>query len=75
MNNSTGIQFDTAHSEYYTPGDDAAYGEYQLDHYAPVRGENGITVGVYGSHEARYTNAYVVYTRNTYNLKRDHGIV
>lgn len=75
QNNSTGVQFDTARDEYFTPGDDFATGYVQLDHYPAVRGQNGITVGVYGSHEARYTNAYVVYTRKTYNLKRDHGLV
>lgn len=31
------------------------------------------TYGAFGTHEARYTNGYVVYTNKTYNLKRDHG--
>lgn len=75
-NNSTGATIDSF-TDYgcYTPGYLWAGYDYELDHISNIRGANGITVAVFGCHEARYTNAYAVYTQKTYNLYRDHGIL
>ncbi len=48
---------------------------YELDTFSAVRGTNGITVSVFGCHEVRYYDSYVAYTKKTYNLQRDHGII
>lgn len=48
---------------------------YELDGISGVRGTNGITVSVFGCHEVRYYDSYVAYTKKTYNLQRDHGII
>lgn len=75
-NTQTGsfIGEDHATNEYSTNPKEASY-YYQLDHVSNIRGQNGITVTTFGCHEARYEDSAVVYTKKTYNLKRDHGIV
>lgn len=47
----------------------------EMDRIPGVRGENGITVSAFGCHEVRYYDSYVAYTKKTYNLQRDHGII
>ena len=72
QNNDTGACIDAfTDNGYWQPGDTVAGYYYELDCISNIR---NITVAVFGSHEARYTSAYVVYTERTYNLYRDHGI-
>ena len=47
----------------------------EMDGISGIRGENGITITVFGCHEVRYYDSYVAYTKKTYNLERDHGII
>ena len=71
-NNATGAHIWSEEAPYLG-GDSCGY-YVELQGFNGIRGENGITVATYGSHEARYTSACVVYTVKTYNLYRDHGI-
>lgn len=72
-NNSTGKLI---HDETFPVGTNGALtaGYYvNMAELGAYVGENK-TYGVFGTHEARYTKSYAVYTTRTYNLKRDHGI-
>lgn len=71
VNNSTGATIWNDRAQNSSAGGTYAGYTVDMDHFNNIR---NITVGVFGSHEARYTNAYGVYTNKTYNLYRDHGI-
>lgn len=74
-NNATGALIIEEDADHYTPGGTYAGYYVEMDRINNIRGENAITVAVFGCHEARYTNSYAVYTNRTYNLARDHGVV
>ena len=71
LNNSTGQKVTgTTYNNPYQSGDYETAG--YVDAYR-IPNNKSITFAVYGNHECRYTNAYVVYTSKTYNWQRDHG--
>lgn len=72
--NATGEYLFRENGEYRPGWTQAGYYA-ELEHIEGIRGTNGKTIAAFGTHEARYTNSYVVYTTNTYNLYRDHGII
>lgn len=74
LNNDTGAKL-AYDRTYYQAGQLFATYDFYLDELDNIRGVNGITVAVFGCHEARYTTSYAVYTQKTYNLYRDHGII
>lgn len=76
VNSATGshIYDETVTNEYYT-NKTRCGGNIEMQNFENIRGENAITITVFGAHEARDADAVVIYSRNTYNLERDHGIV